>query len=45
MKNIKIDQQETEANMETLKHIYNIKTDTKLIQQIMQLEIRRHWLK
>jgi len=41
MKHIKINNEQLEAQIELLKEIYQITTDTKLIKHIVELEIKR----
>lgn len=42
MKHIKIKNEQLEEQIELLKKIYNIRTDTKLIAHIVDLEMKKH---
>jgi len=44
MKHLKINNEQLEQQIELLKQIYNIRTDTKLIAHIVELEMRKHSL-
>lgn len=44
MKHLKIKNEKLEENIKILKQVYNIKTDTKLIKHIVDLEMRKHSL-
>jgi precorrin isomerase len=42
MKHLKINNEKLEQQIELLKQIYNIKTDTKLVKHIVNLDYNKH---